>query len=105
MIMGKGHDPAEIDALTGKVLIVGDCAINEVGDKLIKKLGRKNVYLSHKCNSLADSAAAMFHLMKVNPMVFVPLPLPQSLYLLVMSKLHDSTALVPNAFSNLIKTV
>lgn len=105
MIMGKGHDPAEIDALTGKVLIVGDCAIDEVGDKLIKKLGRKNVYLSHKCNSLADSAAAMFHLMKVNPMVFVPLPLPKSLYLLVMSKLHGSTALVPNAFSNIFKTV
>ncbi len=105
MVMGTGHDPAEIDAIKGKVLIVGDCAINEVGDRLIARLGRKNVYLSHKCNSLADSAAAMFHLMKVNPMVFVPLPLPKALYLLIMSKLHGSTALVPNAFSNIFKTV
>ena len=105
MVMGKGHDPEEIDAIEGKVLIVGDCAINEVGDRLIERLGRKNVYLSHKCNSLADSAAAMFHLMKVDPMVFVPIPLGKALWCLTLSKLHGSTALVPNPFSNKFKTV
>ena len=105
MVMGKGHDPAEIDAIQGKVLIVGDCAINEVGDRLISRLGRKNVYLSHKCNSLADSAAAMFHLMKVDPMVFVPINLAKALWCLTLSKLHGSTALVPNPFSNKFKTV
>ena len=105
MVMGKGHDPEEIDAIEGKVLIVGDCAINEVGERLISRLGRKNVYLSPKCNSLADSAAAMFHLMKVDPMVFVPINPVKALYCLALSKLHGSTALVPNPFSNKIKTV
>ena len=105
MVMGLGHDPAEIDAIEGKVLIVGDCAINEVGDRLIQRLGKKNVYLSHKCNSLADSAAAMFHLMQVDPLVFVPIPLPKALWCLALSKLHGSTALVPNPFSNKFKTV
>ena len=105
MVMGMGHDPEEIDAIEGKVLIVGDCAINEVGDRLIERLGKKNVYLSHKCNSLADSAAAMFHLMDVDPMVFVPIPLPKALWCLTLSKLHGSTALVPNPFSNKFKTV
>ena len=105
MVMGKGHDPQEIDAIEGKVLIVGDCAINEVGERLISRLGRKNVYLSPKCNSLADSAAAMFHLMKVDPMVFVPINPVKALYCLALSKLHGSTALVPNPFSNKIKTV
>ena len=105
MVMGKGHDTAEIDAIQGKVLIVGDCAINEVGDRLISRLGKQNVYLSHKCNSLADSAAAMFHLMKVNPMVFVPINPVKALTCLTLSKLHGSNALVPNPFSNIFKTV
>ena len=105
MVMGLGHDPAEIDAITGKVLIVGDCAINEVGDRLIKRLGKKNVYLSHKCNSLAQSAAAMFHLMHVNPMVFVPISPLKALKCLVLARLHGSKALVPSTFSHLMKTV
>ena len=105
MVMGKGHKTADIDAIEGRVLIVGDCAINEVGDRLIKRLGRKNVYLSHKCNSLADSAAAMFHLMDVDPMVFVPINPVKALARLTVSKMHGSTALVPNPFSNKIKTV
>ncbi|MCQ2488471.1 MAG: DUF362 domain-containing protein [Clostridia bacterium] len=105
MVIGKGHDIAEIDAIQGKVLIVGDCAIDEVGDRLINRLGKKNVFLSHKCNSLADSAAAMFYLMKVSPMAFVPVSLPVALKNLALSKLHGSTALVPSAVSNIIKTV
>lgn len=105
MVMGKGHDTKELDAIEGKVLIVGDCAINEAGERLISRLGRKNVYLSPKCNSLASSAAAMFHLMKVDPMVFVPINPVKALGCLVLSKLHGSTALVPSPFSNRIKTV
>lgn len=105
MVMGKGHDPAEIDAITGKVLVVGDCAIAETGDRLVKRLGRKNVYFSHKCNSLASSAAAMFHLMHVNPMVFVPISPLKALKCLVLARLHGSKALVPSTFSHIIKTV
>lgn len=105
MVMGMGHDPKEIDAIEGKVLIVGDCAISEVSERLIARLGRKNVYLSPKCNSLADSAAAMFHLMKVNPMVFVPISPVKAMKCLALSKLHGSTALVPSPFSNIFKTV
>ncbi|MDD3831777.1 MAG: DUF362 domain-containing protein [Clostridia bacterium] len=105
MVMGKGHDSAEIDSIEGQVLIVGDCAINEVGQRLIDRLGKKNVFLSHKCNSLASTAAAMFNLMKVNPMVFVPINPIKALYCLILSKLHGSTALVPSPFSNIFKTV
>ncbi len=105
MVMGLGHDPKEIDAIEGKVLIVGDCAINEVGDRLIKRLGKKNVYLSHKCNSLASSAAAMFHLMHVNPMEFAPINPIKATTCLLLAKLHGSSALVPSVFSNIIKTV
>ena len=105
MVMGLGHDLEEIDSIQGKVLIVGDCAINEVGDRLVERLGKKNVYFSHKCNSLADSAAAMFHLMKVNPMVFVPINPVKALKCLTLARLHGSTALVPSTFSHIFKTV
>ena len=105
MVMGKGHDPAEIDAIEGRVLIVGDCAIRETGERLIKRLGKKNVYISPKCNSLASTAAAMFHLMKVNPMVFVPINPLKALQCLALARLHGSTALVPSTFSHIFKTV
>ena len=87
------------------MLIVGDCAINEVGQRLIDRLGRKNVFLSRKCNSLADTAAAMFYLMKVDPMEFAPINPLKALECLVLSKLHGSKALVPSPFSNRFKTV
>lgn len=105
MVMGLGHDPAEIDAIEGKVFVVGGCAIHEVGDRLVKRLGKKNVYFSPKCNSLADSAAAMFHLMKVNPMVFVPISPLKAVRCLALAKLHGSKALVPSTFSHIFKTV
>lgn len=105
MVMGKGHDAKEIDAITGQVLIVGDCAIKEVSDRLIARLGKKNVFISPKCNSLASSAAAMFYLMQVNPMVFVPINPLKALSCLTLSKLHGSTALVPSPFSDKFKTV
>lgn len=105
MVMGKGHDPAEIDAIEGKVLVVGDCAIHEVSERLIRRLGRKNVYLSPKCNSLASSAAAMFHLMEVNPMEFAPINPLKALRCLVLARLHGSTALVPSTLSHIFKTV
>lgn len=105
MVIGKGHDPKEIDAITGQVLVVGHCAIEEVGDRLVKRLGKKNVFFSGECNDLAASAAAMFYLMKVNPLVFVPVPTLTSVRCLVQAKLHGTTANVPSILSNRIKTV
>ena len=63
------------------------------------------MFLSHKCNSLADSAAAMFRLMHVNPMEFAPINPVKATVCLLLSKLHGSSALVPSVFSHLIKTV
>ncbi|MBO4446010.1 MAG: DUF362 domain-containing protein [Clostridia bacterium] len=105
MVIGKGHDADEIDAIEGKVLVVGHCAIEEVGDRLVKRLGKKNVFFSGECNDLAASAAAMFYLMKVDPLVFVPVPTLTSLKCLALAKLHGTTANVPSILSNRIKTV
>ena len=105
MVMGKGFDMNEIDSITGKVLVVGHCAIDEVGDYLVKKLGKKNVFFSGKCNELAKSAAAMFYLMKVSPLEFAPINPFVSVKCVLLAKLHGTKALVPSLVSNHFKTV
>jgi len=56
VVMGKGHDPAAINAIQGRVLVVGHCAISEAGESLVSRLGKKNVYFSGYCNDLCASA-------------------------------------------------
>ena len=105
LVMGKGHDPAEIAAIEGKVLVAGRCAIAEVGDTLVERLGKKNVYFTGYCNDLCASINAMCHLMKVPPLVLAPQPFLTSLKLLAQAKLHRTQANVPNPFANVVKVV
>ncbi|MBA7550039.1 hypothetical protein ES705_42545 [subsurface metagenome] len=105
LVLGKGHDPAEIDRLEGPVLIAGHCAIEEVSDRLIRRLGRKKVYLSGECNELCSTAAAMFHLTKVNPVEFCPVNPVRALTALFLAKLHGSKSRVPSVLSHILKRV
>ncbi|MCL2301049.1 MAG: DUF362 domain-containing protein [Firmicutes bacterium] len=105
MVMGKGHDPAVIDAIEGRVLVVGKCAIEEVGERLTQRLGRKNVYFSGHCNDLCASTNAMCHLMGVNPLLMAPYPTLAAAKLLMQSKLHGTKANVPNLLAHKIKVV
>jgi len=105
LVMGKGHDPGAIDAINGKVLVAGHCAASEVGDRLVARLGRKNVYFSGYCNDLCATISAMCHLMKVNPLLMAPFPFFKSLRLLLQSKLNGSQANVPFFFAHKFKVV
>ena len=103
--MGKGFDMPEIDTIKGKVFVVGHCAIKEVGDRLVARLGRKNVYFSGYCNDLCATITALCHLMQVDPLKMAPLPFFTSVKLLLQSKLKGSQANVPNFFSHKFKKV
>lgn len=105
LVIGKGHDKKLIERITTPVLIAGHCAIEETYDILVKRLGKRNVYISGQCNDLAASAAAMFKLMKVNPLKLVNLSPLKSVKLLLLAKLHGTKANVPNLLSRYIKTV
>jgi len=105
LLMGKGFDKEEILNLEGKVLIAGHCAIEEVSSILIKKLKRKNVYLSGECNDLCSTAEAMFHLMKVNPIDLVPINPLTALWALITAKLKGSNSRVPSPLSHILKRV
>ena len=105
IVMGKGHDKAVIDAIKGRVLVAGHCAIAETGDRLISRLGKKNVYYTGYCNDLCATTNALCHLMKVNPLLMAPLPFFKSIKLLLLSKLHGSKAMVPFFFAHKVKVV
>jgi len=105
LVMGKGHDAAVIEAIQGKVLVAGHCAIKEVGDLLVSRLGRKNVYFSGYCNDLRATTNALCNLMNVNPLLMAPMPFLRSIKLLLLSKIHGSKANVPFFFAHMFKVV
>ena len=67
LVVGKGFDEDTIDGLSGPVLLVGPCAVEEVGETLIERLGQNKVHQSKECNDLAAIVEAMCHLMEVSP--------------------------------------
>ncbi|MHA1601904.1 MAG: DUF362 domain-containing protein [Promethearchaeota archaeon] len=105
MVAGKGFNLEEIDAIEGKVFVAGKCAIAEVGDRLVSRLGKKHVYFSDGCNNLAQTAAALLNLMHVNPLRLVPMNPFKSIWLLFQAKRHHTKANVPSIFCSLFKTV
>ena len=105
MVAGKGFDLNEIDNLKGPVFVAGHCAIEEVGERLVKRLGKKKVYFSDGCNNLGQSTAALSNLMKVNILDLVPMNPFISVKLLLQAKLHKTNANIPSFLSKWIKTV
>ena len=105
MIMGKGHHPEEVKSITGKVLVVGQCAIAELGQSLVERLGRRNIYFSNHCNDLGASICAMAHLMKVSPLKLVPHPPHAAAKILLIAKLKGTSSKVPHLLANIIKVV
>jgi hypothetical protein len=105
VVMGKGHDPAVIDAIEGRVLVVGHCAIKETGGGLIERLGKKRVYFSGFCNDLCASNNALCHLMRVNPLLMAPMPFLRSIKLLILAKMNGTQARIPFFFAHKRKVV
>ena len=94
IFMGKGFVPADLEGITGPVLLAGKCAVEEAGEYLQKKPGSGPVYRSPACNDLASTVKALTKLMRVNPLHLVPLHPLKSMALLAMAKLKGSKARV-----------
>jgi len=105
MVFGKGHDPETIDAIEGRVLVVGSCAVEETSQRLIERLGRRHVYVSRHCNDLCATSEALFHLMKINPTKLTYLGPVRSATTYLTARLKGSSARVPHLLSHLIKRV
>jgi len=104
MMMGKGFDDEVIESVKGPVLVVGPCAVKEIGTRLVDRLGKGKVYFSHECNDLRAVVEAMCHLMKVSPLKLAPPINPiKGLVLLVQAWSNKSSGRMTNPLANLIK--
>ena len=95
ILMGKGIDHKDMELLKGRVHIAGNCAIQDHGLMLLKKLGKKNVTMSYGCNNLAETIYGLCKHMKVNPLKLVPMNPISSLSLLAQAKMNGSKAMIP----------
>jgi len=99
IIMGKGFDDNIVEQLKiegyTRGLVAGFCAIDELGKKIRNAFGKKNVYLSHNCNNLAETITALSKLSGVPIMDLTPISALKTLKLLISAKLHGSKALIP----------
>ena len=97
--MGKGHDENIVEQLKKegytKGLVAGYCAIDEVGDKLVKEFGKRKVFFSGDCNNLAETVKAILKLSKMSVFDLVPISNEELMALIDAANEHGSTALVP----------
>lgn len=104
LVLGKGFDDEVVRSIDGPVLLVGPCAVEEIGRKLVTRLGRSKVYMSRECNDLQAIVESMCNLMKVSPLKLAPPMNPlTAARILVQSKWHRSSARMTNPFANHIK--
>ncbi|MFW9950181.1 MAG: DUF362 domain-containing protein [Candidatus Thorarchaeota archaeon] len=99
IIMGKGHDPDLIEKLKtegyNKGLVVGYCAINEVGEKIREEFGKRKVFFSGDCNNLADTVKSILKLAGMTVFDLVPITVEELMPIIEEAKEHGSTALTP----------
>ena len=103
LVIGKGFDHHIIEDIRGPVLIAGKCAIDEVSEKLISRLGRRKVYLSGECNDLRATTEAMCHLTKVNPMRLAPANPITIFAILIKANLNRTNAKLVNPLCHIFK--
>jgi len=104
LVLGKGFDDDVVAGIEGPVLLVGPCAVEEIGPRLVERLGSKRVHCSRECNDLAAVIESMCHLMKMSPFAMVPAVNPiKALTLIVQSWMNGSTARLTSPLANVLK--
>ena len=93
--MEKGIDHQEIKLLKGRVHLAKGCVIEDHGLMLLKKLGKKNVTMSHGWNNLAETIYGLYKQMNINPLKLVPVNPIFSLLLLAQAKMNGSKVMIP----------
>ena len=104
MVMGKGFDESVVAGIQGRVFVVGPCAVKEIGQKLVDRLGKGKVYFCNECNDLTAMVESMCHLMKVSPLKLAPPINPiKAMVLFLQSMLNHSTGRMTSPLANFIK--
>jgi uncharacterized protein (DUF362 family) len=96
IVFGKGFYQEELENLKPPVLVVGPCAVEEVGDYLKKKY-RKVVEVPY-CNDLAAVTEALMKFMGLKATRIVPISTLSLIATWLKAKIHGSTANTPSIF-------
>ena len=95
VLMGKGWDVRRLEKLRERVLVVGKCAIQEVGERLRAMRGPGSLAMSYGCNNLTETITCLLKWMKVSPLRMIPVHPLRSSLLLLHAKTKGSTASIP----------
>jgi len=98
IIFGKGINVKELEDLPTPIMVVGPCAVDEVGELLKKRYGRKNIVLTNYCNDLAAVTNTLLKFSGIKATKIVPLNPIKVIFLLLQAKLHGSKANTPSIF-------
>jgi uncharacterized protein (DUF362 family) len=79
LVFGKGHDLPSLLSSHEDLLIVGDCAIAELGDELLGQKNRK-ILISSGCNNLAETLAGFCSLLEISFLSLLPMNMARTLF-------------------------
>ena len=95
LVLGKGHDLAALEKSQGPLLVVGPCAVEELRPWLTERFAERTMYFINACNDLMTNTTYQARLSGVQPIRMTPINPVRAAWLLLLSKLHRSTARIP----------
>ncbi len=98
IVFGRGFDEADLEGLTGDILVVGACAINDRGADLRQRYPDRRIIEVDAHNDIRGVTAGLATLMKVRPLAMVPLNPLRSLWITLQAKLHGLNSRMPPLF-------
>jgi uncharacterized protein (DUF362 family) len=98
IVFGRGFDEADLEGLTGDILLVGACAINDRGADLRQRYPDRRIIEVDAHNDIRGVTAGLATLMKVRPLAMVPLNPVRSLSIALQAKLHGLNSRMPPLF-------
>ena len=98
IVFGRGFDEADLEGLTGNILLVGACAINERAADLRQRYPDRRIIEVDAHNDIRGITAGLATLMKVRPLAMVPLHPLRALWITLQAKLHRLNSRVPPLF-------
>jgi uncharacterized protein (DUF362 family) len=95
IVFGKGFDDADLEGLTGDIMVVGACAISERGEDLRRRYPDRRIVEVDAHNDLRGITAGLATLMKVRPLDMVPMNPIRSLWVYLQARLHGLNSRMP----------
>ena len=96
IVYGKGIDKKQLENLNdGPILVVGPCAVEEVGGYLSEKYPGRKIVMVNFHNALAAVTGALMKFMKIKSMDVVPMNPISTFLVFLNAKMHGTTAQTP----------